>query len=72
MAGRAYSTEAIVLRSIRLGEADRVLHLYTRANGRVGALRAKGRTTAEQCVKLCTLGRRLIVGLESRRMLLPW
>jgi len=30
-----------VLRSIRLGEADRVLHLYTRANGRVGAV-AKG------------------------------
>ena len=41
MAGRAYSTEAIVLRSIRLGEADRVIHLYTRANGRVGAV-AKG------------------------------
>ena len=41
MAGRAYSTEAIVLRSIRIGEADRVLHLYTRANGRVGAV-AKG------------------------------
>jgi len=41
MAGRAYSTEAVVLRSIRLGEADRVLHLYTAANGRVGAV-AKG------------------------------
>ena len=41
MAGRAYSTEAVVLRSIRIGEADRVLHLYTRANGRVGAV-AKG------------------------------
>ncbi|HZS30565.1 MAG TPA: DNA repair protein RecO [Gaiellaceae bacterium] len=41
MAGRAYSTEAVVLRSIRLGEADRVLHLYTRAGGRVGAV-AKG------------------------------
>ena len=41
MAGRAYSTDAVVLRSIRLGEADRVLHLYTRANGRVGAV-AKG------------------------------
>jgi DNA repair protein RecO (recombination protein O) len=47
MAGRAYSTEAVVLRSIRLGEADRVLHLYTRAHGRVGAV-AKGvrRTTS--------------------------
>ena len=33
--------EAIVLRSIRYGEADRVLHLYTRERGRVGAV-AKG------------------------------
>jgi DNA repair protein RecO (recombination protein O) len=38
---RSYKTEAIVLRSFRLGEADRVLHLYTRARGRVGAV-AKG------------------------------
>src|SRR4051812_14835919 len=37
MAGRAYSTEAVVLRSMRLGEADRVLHLYTEAHGRIGA-----------------------------------
>ncbi|HZT84925.1 MAG TPA: DNA repair protein RecO [Gaiellaceae bacterium] len=41
MAGRAYRTEAVVLRSIRLGDADRVLHLYTEAHGRVGAV-AKG------------------------------
>jgi DNA repair protein RecO (recombination protein O) len=41
MAGRSYRTEAVVLRSIRLGEADRVLHLYTEAHGRVGAV-AKG------------------------------
>jgi DNA repair protein RecO (recombination protein O) len=41
MAGRAYSMEAVVLRSIRFGEADRVLHLYTEAHGRVGAV-AKG------------------------------
>ncbi len=41
MAGPAYSTEAVVLRSIRFGEADRVLHLYTEAHGRVGAV-AKG------------------------------
>jgi DNA repair protein RecO (recombination protein O) len=41
MADRAYSSEAVVLRSIRLGEADRVLHLYTEAHGRVGAV-AKG------------------------------
>src|ERR671929_206462 len=41
MAGRSYKTEAIVLRSFRLGEADRVLHLYTLERGRVGAV-AKG------------------------------
>src|SRR2546425_3812451 len=41
MAGRAYSTEAVVLRSFRLGEADRVLHLYTLDRGRLGAV-AKG------------------------------
>jgi len=34
-------TEAIVLRSIRYGEADRILHLYTPAHGRVSAI-AKG------------------------------
>jgi DNA repair protein RecO (recombination protein O) len=34
-------TEAIVLRSIRYGEADRVLHLYTPDRGRIGAI-AKG------------------------------
>jgi len=41
MAGRTYKTEAVVLRSFRLGEADRVLHLYTLDRGRVGAV-AKG------------------------------
>jgi DNA repair protein RecO (recombination protein O) len=41
VAGRTYKTEAVVLRSFPLGEADRVLHLYTLARGRVGAV-AKG------------------------------
>jgi DNA repair protein RecO (recombination protein O) len=41
MPGRSYKTEAVVLRSFRLGEADRVLHLYTLDRGRVGAV-AKG------------------------------
>jgi len=41
MAGRAYKTEAVVLRSFRFGEADRVLHLYTLDRGRIGAV-AKG------------------------------
>ena len=39
--GRTYKTEAVVLRSFRLGEADRVLHVYTAERGRVGAV-AKG------------------------------
>jgi DNA repair protein RecO (recombination protein O) len=38
---RTYRTEAVVLRSFRLGEADRVLHAYTADRGRVGAV-AKG------------------------------
>src|SRR5436189_617034 len=37
----SFKTEAVVLRSIRFGEADRVLHLYTEDRGRVGAV-AKG------------------------------
>jgi DNA repair protein RecO (recombination protein O) len=39
--GRSYRTEAVVLRSLRLGEADRILHLYTLDRGRIGAV-AKG------------------------------
>src|SRR5438093_8318387 len=31
-------TEAIVLRSLRLREADRVVHLYTDLHGRIGAV----------------------------------
>jgi DNA repair protein RecO (recombination protein O) len=37
----SFKTEAVVLRSLRLGEADRVLHLYTEDRGRLGAV-AKG------------------------------
>jgi DNA repair protein RecO (recombination protein O) len=39
--GRTYKTEAVVLRSIRYAEADRILHLYTAERGRIGAI-AKG------------------------------
>ena len=38
---RTTKTEAVVLRSFRLGEADRVLHVYAADRGRVGAV-AKG------------------------------
>ncbi len=41
MAGKTLKTEAIVLRSIRYGEADRILHLYSAQRGRIGAI-AKG------------------------------
>ena len=41
MASRAVKSEAVVLRSMRYGEADRILHLYTPARGRVSAI-AKG------------------------------
>jgi DNA repair protein RecO (recombination protein O) len=37
----SFKSDAVVLRSIRYGEADRVLHLYTAEQGRVGAV-AKG------------------------------
>src|SRR6188472_1814593 len=38
---RTYKTEAVVLRSLRFSEADRILHVYTRERGRIGAI-AKG------------------------------
>ena len=41
MAGTTVKTEAVVLRSIRYGEADRILHLYSTTRGRIGAI-AKG------------------------------
>jgi DNA repair protein RecO (recombination protein O) len=39
--GASLKTEAIVLRTIRYGEADRILHLYTPGRGRLSAI-AKG------------------------------
>jgi len=41
VSGKTLKTEAVVLRSIRYGEADRILHLYSTARGRIGAI-AKG------------------------------
>jgi DNA repair protein RecO (recombination protein O) len=41
VAGRTLKTEAVVLRGIRYGEADRILHLYSKTKGRIGAI-AKG------------------------------
>jgi DNA repair protein RecO (recombination protein O) len=55
--GRTYKTEAVVLRSIRYAEADRILHLYTADRGRIGAI-AKGvrRTTSRFGGRLEPLG----------------
>lgn len=41
MGSRSVSAEAIVLRSLRFGEADRIVHLMTAEHGRLGAI-AKG------------------------------
>ena len=41
MGSRTLRTEAVVLRSLRFGEADRILHLFTKEQGRCGAI-AKG------------------------------
>lgn len=38
---RSVKTEAVVLRSIRYGEADRILHLYSESYGKISAI-AKG------------------------------
>lgn len=41
MSSKTVKTEAVVLRSMRYGEADRILHLYSATRGRIGAI-AKG------------------------------
>ncbi len=48
MAARTWKTEAVVLRSIRYGEADRVLHLYTLERGRIGAIAKGARKTTSR------------------------
>src|SRR5580693_10011520 len=48
MAGRAYRTEAIILRSLRFSEADRILHLYTLERGRLGAIAKGARKTTSR------------------------
>ena len=54
---RTYKTEAVVLRSMRYAEADRILHLYTADRGRIGAI-AKGirKTTSRVGGRLEPLG----------------
>jgi DNA repair protein RecO (recombination protein O) len=63
----SFKTEAVVLRSIRYGEADRVLHLYSRDRGRLGAV-AKGarRVRSRLGGRLEPLSRVLLVLHEGR------
>ncbi len=56
-------TDAIVLRSIRYGEADRILHLYTPDHGRLSAI-AKGARRARS-----RFGARLEPGFQIRAVL---
>jgi DNA repair protein RecO (recombination protein O) len=63
----SFKTEAVVLRSIRFGEADRVLHLYSEDRGRLGAV-AKGvrRTKSRFGGRLEPLSRVKLVLHEGR------
>lgn len=63
----SFKTEAVVLRSIRYGEADRVLHLYSVDRGRIGAV-AKGvrRTRSRMGGRLEPLSRVRLVLHQGR------
>ncbi|MDQ3434984.1 MAG: DNA repair protein RecO [Thermoleophilaceae bacterium] len=63
----SFKTEAVVLRSIRFGEADRVLHLYSADRGRIGAV-AKGvrRVTSRMGGRLEPLARVRLVLHQGR------
>lgn len=62
-----FKTEAVVLRSIRFGEADRVLHLLSPDHGRIGAV-AKGvrRVKSRMGGRLEPLGRVRLVLHQGR------
>src|SRR5438552_1651843 len=61
MAGKTYKTEAIVLRSMRFSEADRILHLYTAHRVLTGAI-------AEGVRKATPLLRPRLAPLRRRRL----
>jgi DNA repair protein RecO (recombination protein O) len=65
--GRSYKADAIVLRSMRYSEADRVLHLFTLERGRVNAI-AKGvrKTGSRFGARLEPLTRSTLVLHEGR------
>src|ERR1700712_3872444 len=63
----SFKNEAVVLRSIRFGEADRFLHLYSADRGRLGAV-AKGvrRTRSRLGGRLEPLSRVRLILHEGR------
>src|SRR3954466_14890843 len=65
--GRSYKADAVVLRSMRYSEADRVLHLFTLERGRVNAI-AKGvrKTGSRVGARLEPLTRSMLVLHEGR------
>ncbi|MDX6534564.1 MAG: repair protein RecO [Gaiellales bacterium] len=65
--GRSYKADAVVLRSMRYSEADRVLHLFTLERGRVNAI-AKGvrKTGSRFGARLEPLTRSTLVLHEGR------
>jgi DNA repair protein RecO (recombination protein O) len=69
--GASLKTEAVVLRSIRYGEADRILHVYTPNRGRLSAI-AKGvrKTRSRFGGRLEPFGRVELVLHEGRSDLL--
>ena len=68
---RSLKTEAVVLRSLRYGEADRILHVYTPHRGRLSAI-AKGvrRTRSRFGGRLEPYGRVALILHEGRSDLL--
>ena len=62
-----YETEAIVLRTIRYGEADTVLTLYTRERGRVSAMAKGTRKAGSRMGGRLQPGVRVHLGLHEGR-----
>ncbi len=62
-----YETEAVVLRSIRYGEADSVLTLYTRERGRVSAIAKGTRKATSRLGGRLQPGVRVHLGLHEGR-----
>lgn len=63
----AYETEAVVLRTVRYGEADSVLALYTLDRGRVSAIAKGARRTRSRMAGRIQPGTRLQVSVHEGR-----